>query len=199
MFKSFKSYLRTENGTSGIEFAFIMPVMAFMYFGLIDATGLISTNRKIASAAAITADLVGQEKISILKAKITDQFVATEILMKPTAIANVKVEVFGYRNKAAPTKIWHADNGNGPSCGADPDISTMAALMTADNDLIIARACTTYTPLVASWWGSTATSSSWVKVLGADTFLVNQTIIVRPRSGLQITCYQTTVGGTTCT
>jgi Flp pilus assembly protein TadG len=198
MFKSLKEYLKTEDGTSGIEFAFIMPVMAFMYFGLIDATGLITVNRKVTSAAAITADLVSQEKTSMLRAKLTDQFIATEIIMAPTTISGVRVEVFGYRNKSSPTKIWHADNGNGPSCGGDPDTATMPALMAADNDLIIARVCTNYTPLMASWWSKDDTSTKWVKVLGADAFLVNQTIVVRPRTGTQITCFATAVGGATC-
>jgi Flp pilus assembly protein TadG len=197
MLRSFKKFLKTENGTSGIEFAFIMPVMAFMYFGLIDATGLISVNRKITASASITADLVSQEKTSMLKSKITDQFIATEIIMAPTAIANVRVEVFGYRNKASPTKIWHSDNGNGPSCGADPDTTTMPALMQADNDLIIARACTNYTPLMSSWYKSW-TLNSWGTVMGSASFLVSQTIIVRPRTGTQITCYQTSIGGTVC-
>ncbi len=191
--KTLSIFLKSENGVAAIEMAFILPAMLLLYFGLMDVTGLVSMNRRITASASITADLVGQQKTSVLKPVIVDQYNATEMIMSPTPIANVRVEIFGYRVDAAlttVTKIWHTSNNQGPSCGIDPDTANMLPLMAAGNDLVVARSCITYTPYVATFLGTT--------ILGSTSFLVKQTISVRPRSSLQLTCYDTTVGGTVC-
>jgi Flp pilus assembly protein TadG len=171
-----------------------------MYFGLIDATGLINVNRKVTAAAAIQADLIGQQKGTVLKTKIADQYIASEMIMNPIAMSGVRVDIYGYRNSASPVKVWHTSNNTGPSCGVDPATTGMASLMTAGNDLILVRTCTNYVPLIASWWSRDSNSkTTWVNVLGSSSFLVNQTITVRPRSGLKIDCYESVIGGALCT
>jgi Flp pilus assembly protein TadG len=189
MKKYSKNFLGNDRGMAAIEMAFVMPFMLLLYFGLVDATALISFNRKITSAAGTTADLVAQEKTDVLRTKILDEFNATAMIMAPTDIAGVKVEVFNFRNTgtaAAPNivKQWQIDNGNGPSCGTAPATTGMADLMTAGNDVVVARACMTYTPYVATFMGTT--------ILGATTFTLNQSVSVRPRSSLQLACWQTT-------
>jgi Flp pilus assembly protein TadG len=187
------NFLRNETGLAAIEMAFIMPFMLFLYFGLVDATGLISLNRKVTAAAGATADLVAQSRTTILKTTVDDYYNATAMIMDPTPAANVRVEVFGFRDvKGTITKIWQTSSGTGPSCSLTaPSTATMKPLMTAGNDVIVARSCISYSPYVASFMGKT--------IMGASTFLLNQTIAVRPRSSLQLTCYQTTVlAGTVC-
>ena len=191
--KTLLAFLNAESGIAAIEMAFILPTMLLLYFGLMDVTGLVSMNRKITASASITADLVGQQRTSILKPVIVDQYNASEMIMSPTPIANVRVEVFGYRANAgltSVTKIWHTSNNQGPSCGVDPDTANMLPLMSAGNDLVVARSCISYTPYVTSFLGTT--------IMGSTSFLIKQTISVRPRSSLQLTCYDSTVGGTIC-
>jgi hypothetical protein len=67
----------------------------------------------------------------------------------------------------------------------------MSNLMASGNDLVVARACIMYTPYVTAFLGNS--------ILGATSFNVGQTIMLRPRSTLTLTCYQTAIGGTTCT
>jgi Flp pilus assembly protein TadG len=188
-----KSFLKNDKGVAAIEMAFIMPFMLLLYFGLVDVTVAISLNRKITAAAATTADLITQQRSSVLKSYITDSYKATDMIMAPTAANEVRIELFGYRNVSGTiTKIWSTNNGVGPSCGAIPATTSMATLMTAGNDVVIARTCMNYSPAVASFMGTT--------IMGATTFLLNQSISVRPRSTLQLNCYQTTVAaGTLCT
>ncbi|MDE2444702.1 MAG: pilus assembly protein [Alphaproteobacteria bacterium] len=184
--------LREERGAAAIEFAFIVPFMCFLYFGLIDVTGLISLNRRVVSSASTMADLVGQQKANTFQSVINDQYNAVYVIMQPVTAANVRIEVYDYRKVSGTiTQIWKTGNGQGPSCGSAPDTSTMASLMTAGNDLIVARACTTYTPTVVSFLG--------VNILGSTSFNIRQAISVRPRSTLTLNCYATTVAaGTMC-
>lgn len=180
--KMMTKYLVREDGAAAIEFAFIMPLLLLLYFGLVDVTSLISTNRRIVSAAATMADLVGQQKTNIVQATMNDQFNAVYVIMQPVTKDNVRIEVFGFRKEGAViNRKWKKSNGLGPSCGlADPDTTTMANLMTAGNDVIVARTCMTFTPAVATFAGT--------NILGSTTINLKQTISVRPRSSLTLTC-----------
>jgi Flp pilus assembly protein TadG len=187
-----RSFLKNDSGMPAIEFAMILPFMCLLYFGLVDATGLISFNRKITASAGVTADLIAQQRTDILKSNIDDIYNATDMVMSPTPSADVHVEAFGYRNVSGTiTKIWSTSNGKGPSCGAAPSTANMASLMAAGNDVILTRSCMNWTPYMVSFLGSS--------ILGASTFLISQSIAVRPRTSLTITCWQTTkAAGTVC-
>ena len=195
MFKEFfgsESFARNDRGAAAIEFAFIMPFMIFLYFGLIDVTGLISMNRRVVSAAATIADLIGQQKTSILASTISDQYNAVYVIMQPVTSANVRVEIFDYRTvNGTITLAWKTNNGQSSSCGTAPSTANMANLVSVGNDLIVARVCTTYTPTITSFLGTS--------ILGATSFSISQSISVRPRSSLSLNCYATTVAaGTFC-
>lgn len=185
MKKLLMSFLRNESGMPAIEFALILPFMCFLYFGLVDVTALISFNRKITASAGATADLVAQQRTDILKGTMQDYYNATSMILAPTPMSGVRVELYGFRTVGAGiNKIWQSNNGSGPSCGAVPATTGMAALMVAGNDVIVARTCMNWTPYMATFLGS--------QILGATTFLVSQSISVRPRSSLTITCWETT-------
>jgi Flp pilus assembly protein TadG len=183
-------FLRQDTGAAAVEFAFIMPFMLLLYFGLVDVTGLISLNRRIVSAAATMTDLVTQQKTTVLDDTIIDQFNAAYAIMQPLAASNIRIEVFDYRGTST-TPVWKISNNQGPSCGALPDTTNIAPLMTAGNDVVIARTCTTYTPAIANFMGT--------NILGATTFSVRQAISGRPRQGNELTCYLKSAPTTKCT
>ncbi len=187
-----KGFVGQDEGAAAVEFAIILPFMLFVYFGLVDVTGLISLNRRIVSAAATMADLVTQQKTTVLASTITDQFNAAYVTMQPMASSQLRVEIFDYRYVGPTiTLIWKMSNNQGPVCGPVPVTTNMAPLMTAGNDLVVARTCTTYSPAIAAFMGT--------NILTATSFTVRQAISARPRSSLQLNCYATTVAaGTLC-
>lgn len=190
--KSFRSFRRADKGVAAIETAFILPFMLLLYFGLVDLTGLISFNRKVTSVASATADLVGQNRTSILKSDVEDYFKVVKLIMNPTPDSKVKVVVYNYRFDAAANTVkltWKVDNGKGPACTDAPNTSGMKALMSAGNDLIVAQSCMKYTPYVATFLGK--------NVLGETEFDVEQIVTLRPRSSLQLNC-EVTSGGAAC-
>ena len=191
MIKKSKSFLRAENGVAAIETAIILPVLLLLFFGMIDLTTMISHNRKITYSASVVADLVAQNRTSVLKSTIDDYYNAAEMVLRPLASNEFHVDVYGYRKVGTTvTQIWKTGRAGGPSCSTAPDTTAMAALMTASNDVIVAITCMDYTPYMATFLGES--------VLGATTFNVEQAIMVRPRSTSMLTCYATTVGGSVC-
>jgi Flp pilus assembly protein TadG len=191
-----EKFLGDDEGAAAVEFAFIFPFMLLLYFGLVDITGLISLNRRVVSAAATMADLVTQQKTSVLASTIVDQFNAAYVTMRPLPAANLRIEVFGYRYVGTTITLkWKKSNNQGPLCGADPVTTNMAPMMTNGKDLILARTCTTYTPTIVKWWNGVEN----INILGASSFTVRQTISSVPRQTNQLTCYATTVAaGTLC-
>ena len=91
-----RKFIGETRGIAAIEMAFIMPFMLLLYFGLFDITALVSVNRKVTYSASIVADLVAQNKTSVLKSKLQDYYNAASLVMAPIPSSAVRVEVFGY-------------------------------------------------------------------------------------------------------
>jgi Flp pilus assembly protein TadG len=187
----FTTFMKADNGIAAIETALILPFLLILYFGMIDLTALISFNRKITYSASVVADLVSQNRTSVLKTTVDDYYNAAELVMAPTPASNVRINLFGYRLVgSAATQIWKSSSGTGPTCDTIPETAAMPALMTANNDLVVAIACMDYTPYVGTFLGK--------ELIGGTSFNVEQAIMVRPRSTATLTCYQTAVGGAVC-
>jgi Flp pilus assembly protein TadG len=179
-FRMLRPYFRAESGVAAIEFAFILPFMLFLYFGLLDLTGLVSSNRKMTSTASVVADLVGQNRNTISRATIGDYMMVSEMINNPAPASGVKVRVFGYRKSgSAAVQNWTATSAGGPAC-SPVNTSGMTSLMSASNDIIVAQACTTFVPYVVSFLGN--------DILGASSFNVQQDVMVRPRSTATLSC-----------
>ncbi|MBI2718026.1 MAG: pilus assembly protein [Rhizobiales bacterium] len=173
-------YLHDARGVAAIEMAFIMPFLLFLYFGLVDLTALISLNRKVTYGASVVADLVTQNDTTVTSASIDDYFNAVSLVMAPTPIANVRIEVYQFRKvNGSVTNQWSKLSANGPSCGV-PSTSGLQNLMTDNNDIIIGEVCTTYSPYIASFLGQT--------ILGATSFTMNEQIALRPRQSSTLNC-----------
>ncbi len=191
MIKTRKSFLRADNGVAAIETAIILPVLLLLFFGMIDLTSLISLNRKVTYSASVVADLVAQNRTSVLKGTVDDYYKAAEMIVAPVPAADFHIDVYGYRKVGSTvTQIWKTKMAGGPTCSTTPDTSAMPALMTANNDVVVAIACMDFTPYMATFLGK--------QILGATSFNVEQAIMVRPRSTSMLTCYATTVGGSVC-
>lgn len=190
-FNTLKRFLRAEGGVAAIEMGFILPFMLFLYFGLIDLTGLISYNRKITSIASATADLVAQHRATVNKSpEIDDYFKISGMIMNPVPADEVTVVVSGFRQvDGNVTRIWRVNNSAGPGCSQEPSTEGMASLMVAGNDLIVAQACSQYKTHIGAILGT--------KILGETSFTVEQDITLRPRASTRLDC-RITDGGSAC-
>jgi hypothetical protein len=176
-----RPYLYAQSGVAAIEFAFILPVMLLLYFGMMDLTTLVVNNRKVTTVASAVADLTSQNRTTVLESQVEDYMRVANLIVNPMPTDGVTVKVYGYRNSGgAPSPIWETSNGSGPGCSAAPSTSGYSDLMTAGNDLVVAQACMTYTPWIATFLGET--------ILGSTFFNVEQAVVVRPRSTLVLTC-----------
>jgi Flp pilus assembly protein TadG len=180
MNKSLTLLRRDQSGMAALEVAFIMPFLLFLYFGLVDLTAMISLNRKVTYAASVVGDLVTQNETTVTAASIDDYFMAAALVMKPTPLTNIRIEVYQFhRVGSAITNDWSHKSANGSNCSA-PSTDGMANLMTDGNDLIVAVICTTYSPYIATFLGQS--------ILGATSFSMSEQIALRPRQSATLVC-----------
>jgi Flp pilus assembly protein TadG len=184
MFRTFVRLIRETRGVAAIEMAFIMPFLLFLYFGLVDLTAMISINRKITYAASVVADLVTQNDTTFASTAIPDYVNAAELILRPTPIADTRVEIFQFHKDTTTGTIssqWRYKTTAGPTCSASiPSTTGMDTLMTDNNDLIVARVCLTYAPYIAGFLGK--------NILGATSFLMSEQIALRPRQSSTLAC-----------
>lgn len=173
--------VRDSRGVAAIEFSFIMPVLLLVYFGLVDLTAMVSMNRKVTYAASVVADLVTQNDTTVKGTDITDYLNAAEMVMKPTPMSGVRVEVYQFRKTSGIiSSQWNKKSTTGTSCGGTPSTTGMSELMTDGNDVIVARVCMTYIPYIATFLGK--------HVLGATSFTLSEQIALRPRQSATLAC-----------
>ena len=180
MIKPLSRLLKDQSGVAALEIAFIMPFLLFLYFGLVDLTAMISLNRKVTYASSVVADLVTQNDATVIATDIDDYFNAAGLVMKPTPMTNIRIEVYQFRSVAGViTNQWKRKSATGSNCNA-PSTSGMSNLMTDGNDLIVAVLCTQYSPYIATFLGR--------NILGATTFTMSEQIALRPRQSSVLAC-----------
>ena len=183
-------FYQSDKGSAAIESAFVLPIMLLLFLSLQDFTLLVSFNRKITATSAMIGDTISQYPNTITRAAVTDIFNSVALIMQPSPATLVRVNVYGYYLKnGAATIRWQVNNANGPTCTA-PDTSNFANLMASGNDLVVAVGCMTYTPVIASFMGKS--------ILGGTSFLLNQSIALRPRGSLTLNCVTVSGGNTSC-
>ncbi len=180
MFIKLNRFRKDVRGVAAIEMAFIMPFLLFLYFGLIDLTAMISFNRKITYSASVVADLVTQNSTTVTASAMNDYFDAVELVMSPTSLDEVRIDIYQYRNISGTiTNQWKKSSTGGTACAA-PNTTGMSDLMTDSNDLIVTVVCMNYSPYVASFLGKT--------ILGATSFNLSEQIALRPRQSTTLAC-----------
>jgi Flp pilus assembly pilin Flp len=184
-------FVRADRGIAAIEFAFIFPVVALMYFGMLDLTNFITINRKVTNAAGVMADLVTANDGYVLGTSIADYYNAPDIILSPIPSANIRVELYDFKIQGgAVSQRWALNNGRGPSCGGTPASGAVIDMMTDGNDVLVTRVCTNYQPFFGAFFGS--------QLLGNSTIKLTKNIYERPRLSIALNCFATVKDGAGC-
>jgi Flp pilus assembly pilin Flp len=191
MFKrSMLKFIKSERGVAAIEFAFILPVILVLYFGMLDVTQIISANRKVTSVADAMVGLVGQHRNEVFKTDLTDYYKTANLIINPGG-DNVRIRVYTYRYSGSTfSPVWTQDNGKGPSCSAAPSVTAMNPLQESGKDLVVVQACYSFTPSNSGFF--------LLKTFGKSSFTLEQTAVQTPRAGLRIDCLKSAIDRTAC-
>lgn len=133
-----------------MEFAFVLPVLLLIFFGLVNTVSLIMTVRRLSAAANVTASLVTLKDTSINSSEFDDIFIAAELAVRPMSAAGMRIEVYDYYVNESTNKItlrWSRNNNvsiAGGSCGFTAPVEGSDARggsLLAKADAVVAVVC----------------------------------------------------------
>lgn len=85
-----RQFRMVEDGVAAVEFAMILPIMLMLYIGSIEASALISMDRRVQSVAGALGDLVARSNGTLVAADLTDYFRAAGGIMTPYPYDDLK-------------------------------------------------------------------------------------------------------------
>ena len=170
------SFGRKKDGVVSIEAALLFPMMILLLLGTIDVTHAISLKRKVAVAASAVVDLTTQQSTNVTVAELDEFIRAADAIMLPFSSADTNVDLVAFRRDGNNVnQEWsHSRGGCG---GAPPSLSgaTLEALTQEENDIVVARVCLNFQPLVGY-------------IMGSGSWQVEESVAQRPRNGLTLDC-----------
>ncbi|WP_051279926.1 TadE/TadG family type IV pilus assembly protein [Hellea balneolensis] len=142
-------FLKNKDGIAAIEFAFIAPVMLFMYFGMAEVATAISVDRQVSHSANVAGDLATQsETVSV--DEMSEIMTATMMTMGiPSSKQNkVKIEISSYARASDDSIIQKGRatlNGPFPSTFDASKLDTR--ILSSTSGIVVARVIYGYEPL----------------------------------------------------
>lgn len=172
-------YSADVRGVASIEMALIFPLMLMLFVGLVDASNLLTANRRVTLTASALGDLVGQAPGSVSVAELDGYINAVRSIMHPFPDTSTSLEFYTFTRSGTSDAVldWQYASGSSGRCGpapdaADPDI---LQLMAEDNDVVVSRTCYTWEPVLGI-------------ILGFTTSTIQDQLMLRPRQTARIVC-----------
>ena len=142
-------FLKNNDGIAAIEFAFIAPVMLFMYFGMAEVATAITVDRQVSHSANVAGDLATQSE-TVSAAEMSEIMTATMLVMGIPAsqYSNVTIEIASYA-RAADDSIIQKGKAvlNGPFPVSFDAAALDTRILSSTSGVVVARVNYTYEPL----------------------------------------------------
>jgi len=110
------NFAACRNGMAATEFALVLPVMTLLFFGMLEASELLTVKRRVANAANSLVDLVSQEP-AIKIADVNDAIAGSRQLLEPTVLSAFSARIVSLVKGPNPddpvTVHWSVDSEGG--------------------------------------------------------------------------------------
>ena len=168
---------RARGGMAAVEFAFLLPVMLVMFFGVVEVSMALACRADVTNVASTTADLTAQAS-SLSTSDVSNVFNAAGAILYPydASAARITVTSLNYdttsKSLTSGVVAWSCAN-TGSGRGKNSVVTLPAGLMTVNGSVIMAEVTYTYT-------------SPTTKVITGPMPMTN-TFYTKPRRVAQIT------------
>jgi Flp pilus assembly protein TadG len=138
----------SRRGVAAIEFAFVLPLMLSIYFGVVELGQGVMIDRKITELTRSMADL-GARSTTISNTEMTDIFdAASTVLMPFTAVTpNLTVSSIVIDNNRVGRVCWSSQR-NSTALARGATVTVPDELRIANTSLIRATATYDFTPVI---------------------------------------------------
>jgi Flp pilus assembly protein TadG len=151
-----KAFRDSTEAVAAVEFALIMPFMLTLYIGSIEASQLITVDRRVTTVTGTVGDLVARSDTTILMADLTNYFQAAQGIMQPFSTTGLKQVVSCVQVMADGTTkvIWSQPYNGGVARTANvpypaaPGITPEMIAISKGSYIIIAETSYSYLPVL---------------------------------------------------
>ena len=143
---------RDTRGVAAVEFALILPIMLMLYVGCIEASVLITMDRKVQSVAGSVGDLVARSDDTISANLLNDYFQAASGILSPYPSETLKQVVTSVEIRLdGTTRVdWSRGFNGGTARTTNASYSLPAEIkdIARGRYVIVAEASTSFQPLL---------------------------------------------------
>jgi Flp pilus assembly protein TadG len=117
-----KRFRHSQVGSAAVEFALILPIMLLVYIGTVEASTLISMDRRVQAVTGTVGDLVARSSTTITGAQLRDYFRAATGVMTPYPATNIRQVVTQVRVNAdrSTQVVWTRQFNNNTYSSTTP-------------------------------------------------------------------------------
>jgi Flp pilus assembly pilin Flp len=141
-------WAKNRDGIAAVEFAMLIPVMALIFFGMLEGSDLLTVNRRLAHSANALADLASQEP-EVDYDQVDDMILGARRLLEPTSISTLSFRLVSIvddpDNPGNPIVHWSRDQDGGTPYAAgssyngldsNTSLNSIASLIVVEVDYI---------------------------------------------------------------
>ena len=108
-----RSLWRNQEGLAFIEFAFLLPILVLLFYGIVEVARFIQMHQKVDNAGHMLVDMLNQN-LNLTVESINDLIATVPAMVKPFDADGVGVIVTCVKvpeNETVPTTLWQVAQG----------------------------------------------------------------------------------------
>jgi Flp pilus assembly protein TadG len=144
---TFGDLARDSRGVAAVEFALLLPILALLYFGIVELTQGAMTQQRASHVASTIGDLVSQSS-SVTSDQVVDIFNVGDTVMYPypTTTLKMRVSSLSADAKGVVTVAWSKGVGGLSKLAAGSSVSGLPTNVIGPNEsVVMAESQYTYT------------------------------------------------------
>lgn len=108
------SFCKDDRGVAMIEFAFLVPILALMFYGIVEVSRYIQVHQKLDNAASTLLDLLNQN-LNLTLDSINTLVDTVPAMIAPYDASDIGVIITSIQvpqGSTTPTTLWQVTSGN---------------------------------------------------------------------------------------
>lgn len=174
--------LRSDDGASAIEFAFLAPVLICIYVSSFEITEGYNTAGKVLKAAGTVSDIVARQS-TVDKAFLSEMIGTAEAIIAPHSTEDLTLKITGVTIDSAgnPKVLWSWDESGGEPYTPGSAVAVPDDLRTPSSFLVHAEVSVRHELLLFLTSGASVTKD-------ARSFTLSRDFFYKQRLSDDITC-----------